>query len=109
MARSKALHQAIATGGEPDSIAVVTGSMLGDAAGLACPTFVPQFKLIVGGAWTALRDCTPAPAHDAQPNQVKTSLRVTVWRLRLRMISSSWPKQWVMVGRLAWPTTICWG
>src|SRR5271166_6706420 len=54
-------------------------------------------------------DRTPAPAHDAQPNQVKTSLRVTVWRLRLRMISSSWPKQWVMVGRLAWPTTICWG
>ena len=34
-------------------------------------------------------DCTPAPAHDAQPNQVKTSLRVTVWRLRLRTISSN--------------------
>jgi len=45
--RSKALHQAIATGGEPDSIAVVTGPMLGDAAGLACPTFVPQFNSLL--------------------------------------------------------------
>src|SRR5271155_3003921 len=69
----------------------------------ARPTPVPY---VFPYAWC---DCTPAPAHNAQPNQVKTSLRGTVWRLRLRMISSSWPKQWVMVGRLAWPTTICWG
>ena len=37
----------------------------------------------------AWRDCRPAPAHNAQPNQVKTSLRVTVCRLRLWIRSSS--------------------
>jgi hypothetical protein len=47
---------------------------------------------------------TAAPRHS---DQLKTSFNVTVCRLRPRMMSSNCGKQWVTVGRLAWPTTIC--